>query len=225
MFRTFATIALLLAGAVSADARQGGSYLDRMPRGFVGVVAGRATSDAAQRAFRGAVSSPSITFFEAGGAVSPRLGFGIEVVTPAAALSLVDGHPSISEQVTERERLWMGLVRVRAAHAGPLSAEAVGGAGLLRTGADLEVDSFGFGANGQLVHQIRHTLRHDTTLSFAVGADVTIRAGRYFAVACLLRWHLLRRPDGFHLPSGTFDLSAATSSVRFATGVAARLTW
>ncbi len=120
-----------LLNSAPALAQASGSNRSTLPAVFVGAGAGPAANDAASRMRLYAEGTAFAWLVEAGAAVSPRIGIGVEYSQPSAATASTTvgvGRTTIAGR--EEERVLLGVLRGRLAGSRRVSLDALGGAGV-----------------------------------------------------------------------------------------------
>jgi hypothetical protein len=160
---------------------------------------------------------------EAGAALSPRLGIGVEVSQPSAATAFTTvglGRFQISGR--QEERVLLGVIRGRLAEERRWALDVVGGAGVL----------FQHHESGGCVPAVARC--EDTSgpaldeqaPAFVFGMDLPVRLARHFAIAAALRAYVLTRGD--HTSAQDINLAWQfewRSSTRGAVTLNGRVMW
>lgn len=191
-----------------------------LPRAFVGTGLGPATSDAESRMRLFGEGSSLIWFLEGGVAVTTRVGVGVEFARPTTVSAVTSGR-SFHASGRQKERVLVGLLRVRAFGFHRLALDVVGGAGLLFQHHELRFAPCFSGCDDTT----RETLDRRAP-AFALGADVPLRLSRHFLVSGLVRYYALRRGEHVtEMPVLVPWQYEWKSSTRLAVGISGRAGW
>ena len=214
-------LAIFLLAAFAA-APPAFAQTDSLPRGFIGVNALGASTDAAERMRLGSDARPWIYSGELSVRVAPRVAFGGEAVDFGLATGETSGI-SFRSRGEQRERAIVGLLRIRTTGRARVALDVVGGAGaLFQRHTAIEAPR----VSSQLDPTVTFEYTHRTPL-FVAGADVPIRLARNFSIAAIGRYYMMRRGD--NTPEDPRQpirwQFEHQSSSRIAIGAAARVTW
>jgi hypothetical protein len=153
---------------------------------------------------------------EAGFPVKARVGIGVEFGGPSDATGETRGM-SFDSRGRQRERLLMGVVRVRAAGTARWNVDVIGGAGALFQHHEAS------DASCPTCDEFKQTMNH-VAPAFVAGGDAFVRVRGPVWAGVLVRYHVLTR--GSHqsqvpvLVPWQFEWK---SSNRFSVGIAVRL--
>jgi hypothetical protein len=212
--------ALLLCHGAPLHAQGGGSSPVALPRVFLGAGVGHAASDPASRMRLFDDGAGLIWFIDAGAALTPRIGLGVEFAQPAAVAGTSIGR-GFRASGRQEERVFIGLLRVRVSAVDRVALDVVGGAGLLFQHHELGSTLCSL----ECADSMREVLNRRAP-AFAFGADVPMYVGRRFWITAVGRYYALRRGNNLAEPTDSIAWQyESKSSTQFAVGIGGRIGW
>jgi hypothetical protein len=154
---------------------------------FAGAALALTSTDLDAR-MRLAADTPARAWFvEAGFPLSGRLGVGVEFGGPSDATGETRGI-SFDSRGLQRERLFIGLARVRVAGSSRWGVDVIGGAGALFQHHE-SLEAF----CGRTCTDFRRAIVDHDAPAFVVGADAPVRVAGPLWLGAVVRYHVLAR--------------------------------